>query len=157
MKVRAALVLGFLLVASPAGASGGDPQDLANDISQNVMSPFCPGVTLHDCASPEASRTRDRIVKWARAGWSRQRIVAKLEDEFGPSIHATPSGEGAGVLAWILPAAVALSAGAVAFMLVRRWSDTGAKSPSLDVGGAMSGDDRLRLDRELKRLRQEEA
>jgi cytochrome c-type biogenesis protein CcmH len=147
----AAIALAVLLGAPAAQA---EPDDLANDISNHIMSPFCDGVTLHDCPSDAAVDLRDRIESWARAGWSRDRIMAKLISEYGPAIRSTPPSQGAGLVAWLLPA-LALAAGAgVAWMLLRRWTarpatgaDGGAPRPSLE--------DRRRIEAELDALRNE--
>ena len=55
MKRLALMTLVVLALAGPVSAQS--PEDLANDISQKVMSPFCPGVTLHDCPSQSARST----------------------------------------------------------------------------------------------------
>lgn len=147
--VAALMLLALSLLARPAAAA---PADVANDIAQNIMSPFCPGLTLHDCPSGTAIELRDQIQKWAAAGWSRERILDELEDQYGSAIRATPPTEGAGLLAWVLPG-LALAGGATAaWWLARRW-----RSRSVGLVGAapspLSAEDRARLDAELARLR----
>lgn len=111
--------LTLLLLTGPAV---GAPEDVANDIASEVMSPYCPGVTLHDCPSEAAGRLRARIIRWADAGMSRADILGRLEDEFGSSIRAVPPAGGTGLLAWLLPGtAVALGLGA-AWALIARWN-----------------------------------
>ena len=53
-----ASILMVLTLAAPAMAA---PQDIANDISENIMSPYCPGVTLHDCPSDSAVGKRSSV------------------------------------------------------------------------------------------------
>jgi cytochrome c-type biogenesis protein CcmH len=134
-----------LALATPAWAS---PEDIANDVSRDVMSPYCEGVTLHDCSSREALVLRQRIATWAEDGMSRGAIIDRLVDEFGPQIRAYPSPGGAGLLAWILPA-LALAAGLVlATVLARRFS---ARTP--DDGAAakpITAEQRARLDAEIE-------
>jgi cytochrome c-type biogenesis protein CcmH len=145
----------FVLVVLATPATAQSPEDLANDISQKVMSPFCPGVTLHDCPSQSALEMRDRIEGYARAGMSEAAIMERLETEYGDAIRAEPSSEGAGIVAWILPTLAALAGGALALMLVRRWT---RRSPQLDEKPARvetSAAERQRLDSELGRLRGE--
>jgi len=111
-----------LLVMAPANGATGTQEDVANDIAGRVISPFCPGVTLHDCPSGAAADLRSKIAAWAEAGWGRTRIMARLEADYGPAIRAVPPASGAGLIAWVLPA-VTLAAGAgIALALVRRWS-----------------------------------
>jgi len=154
MKRLTLMSLVIVALASPAAAQS--PEDLANDISQKVMSPFCPGVTLHDCPSQSALDMRDRIEGFARSGMSEAEIMERLESEYGEAIRAEPSSEGAGIVAWILPALAALGGGALAFALVRRWT---ARRPGPTDGEpprvASSESERQRLDAELGRLRGE--
>jgi len=51
VRLIAAVATCLILLAAPAAAA---PEDVANDISNEIMSPFCDGVTLHDCPSQEA-------------------------------------------------------------------------------------------------------
>lgn len=139
------------LLALP-GVAHAAPEDVANAVAQEVMSPYCPGVTLHDCPSARAQDMREEITGWARDGMAKDEIMARLEDEFGPSIRAIPRG-GGGTFAWLLPA-LALAAGAGgAFFLARRWSGRGpdsgppTKPPSPEAAA--------RLNAELDRLRAE--
>jgi len=157
MKRVTLMTLVLVVLATPAAAQS--PEDLANDISHKVMSPFCPGVTLHDCPSQSALDMRDRIEGYAREGMSEAAIMERLENEYGAAIRAEPSSEGAGIVAWILPALAALAGGALALMLVRRW--TARRPPQLVDGKGepalvdTSPAERQRLDAELGRLRGE--
>jgi cytochrome c-type biogenesis protein CcmH len=152
MRARAALLI-LLLVAAPGRAwAAPDPQDVANEVAAQVMSPYCPGVTLQDCTSGRANELRDRIVGWAEDGMSERLILARLEDEFGPSIRAAPSSEGAGIVAWILPALALMLGAAGALVALRRWR---ARVPAARPAVALSGEDRRRIDDELRRFRSE--
>jgi cytochrome c-type biogenesis protein CcmH len=154
MKRVTLLTLVCVVLAAPAVAQS--PEDLANDISRKVMSPFCPGVTLHDCPSQSALDMRDRIEGYARSGMSEAAIMERLEAEYGEAIRAEPSSEGAGIVAWILPGIAALAGGALAVTLVRRWTARRprpiAEEPPLVASSAA---ERQRLDAELGRLRGE--
>ena len=157
MKRLALMTLVVFALASPVSAQS--PEDLANDISQKVMSPFCPGVTLHDCPSQSALDMRDRIEGYARSGMSEAAIMDRLETEYGTAIRAEPSSEGAGLVAWILPGLAALAGGALAIMVVRRWT---ARGPRPLADGTddprpveSSSTERQRLDAELGQLRGE--
>ncbi|MGH2698441.1 MAG: cytochrome c-type biogenesis protein [Actinomycetota bacterium] len=144
-----------VLVATPAAAQS--PEDLANDISKKVMSPYCPGVTLHDCPSQSALDLRDDIEGYARSGMDEAAIMQRLERDFGPSIRAEPSSEGAGVLAWILPSLVVLAGGVLAWWLVRRWSARRSPSGEAEAPPAIgvSHSEQRRLDAELAQLRKQ--
>ncbi|MDQ4145851.1 MAG: cytochrome c-type biogenesis protein CcmH [Actinomycetota bacterium] len=144
----AGLIL-FLLAPTMAQAS---PEDTANAISREIMSPYCPGVTLHDCPSAEATRMRERIAGWAESGWSKDRILAHLEAQWGDIIRGTPRTDGAGLIAWLLPV-LAILVGAVAVVLAARaWSERRGQAASAPP---LSDSDRSRLEKELAQLRSE--
>ena len=149
------MALVLLSFAAPAAAQS--PEDLANEISHKVMSPFCPGVTLHDCPSQSALDMRDRIEAYARDGMNEAAIMDRLEAEYGPAIRAEPSSEGAGLLAWILPGIAVLAGGVLAWSLVRRWTSNRSPRPAESPGPAvaLSAAEKQRLDAELGRLRRE--
>jgi cytochrome c-type biogenesis protein CcmH/NrfF len=149
--MKAALAL--MLVALAPAAAYAAPEDVANAVAHEVMSPYCPGVTLHDCPSSEAQEMRETIVAWAEEGMTKDAIIDRLEDEFGPSVRAVPRAEGAGLLAWLLPG-LAVAGGAVAAaLLARRWARRGpppaAAAPAADPGAT------ARLKAELDRVRSE--
>jgi cytochrome c-type biogenesis protein CcmH len=152
---RRGLVAGSLLIVLLAAPAGAAPEDVANDISAHIMSPYCPGVTLHDCPSDSAVALRDRITAMAAGGMSRDEIMAELVDEFGPTIRAVPPASGSGLLAWVLPG-IALVAGAgCAWYVIRRW--TGGPATRRGEGSppvpAPTAAERRVLDQELGKLR----
>lgn len=143
------LALTAAAILSLSGQALAAPADLANSVASDVMSPFCPGSTLHDCSSTEAQALRDRILARAEDGWTRARLMSWLEDEYGPSIRSTPPTEGAGWLAWLIPIAVSVAGGVMAWIFLRR-SATAAGSSD---GTEPSGTERSDLERELQALR----
>lgn len=146
--VAAILILG----AGPAAAS---PDDVANRVASNVMSPYCPGLTLHDCPSDASLELRERIGRWAEAGWTYERIVAELEAEYGEeALRATPPARGLGLVAWALPALALLAGGAIAVSLARRWwGDRAAREGAGAPTPVATAEERARLDAELDRMR----
>ena len=134
------------LLAAPALAA---PEDVANDVASTIMSPFCKGVTLHDCPSAAAADLRERIEAWADQGWSKDRIIDELESEYGSRIRATPETSGWGLIAWLLPLAI-LGLGLVtAWVLARRWI-TRPRPES----AAITSHDHHRIEGELAALRE---
>ncbi|MDP9226290.1 MAG: cytochrome c-type biogenesis protein CcmH [Actinomycetota bacterium] len=147
----AGIALAMVVIAWPVAAAAGS-QDVANSISEQVMSPFCPGVTLHDCPSDNALQLRHQIAVWAGRGWTRQRIMGKLLAEYGPDIRAVPADHGASLLVWLLPGAGVLAGAATAGVLARRWS---RHSPTRGPTPQLSPNDRRRLEEELAVVRGE--
>lgn len=131
MKAGTVVLTLYLLLGVPGPAPAATPDEVARSVSERVMSPYCPGVTLHDCASGEALDLRERITSWAAQGMSEAAIMDRLEAEFGPSIRAEPA---SGVPAWILPAALlplgAVLVAAIARRLAAREPAASAPSPS---------------------------
>lgn len=152
MKAVLSLLVAAFVVGAPTVASAA-PEDVANAVAQEVMSPYCPGVTLHDCPSSSAQEMRSEIAAWAEDGMTKDAILARLEDEFGPSIRALPSAGGSGLLAWLLPGLALVAGAALAIVLARRW----AKRPPAPVapGVAVPAEAGARLSAELDQLRRE--
>ena len=114
------------------------------------MSPFCPGLTLADCPSPNAFTMRGDIERRLKNGESRQAIVDELVKTYGAQILADPSDTPIGSIVWGVPFALsALAAAGLAFFLRRATRnrtkeavDTPAESPQM----------RSRVDEELAAL-----
>ena len=141
---RVLVLIGVLcLCVAPGSALAASPDDVARRVSEEIMSPFCDGVTLHDCPSAEADELRLEIATWARAGMTEQQILARLEDRYGSIISGSPSSP----VAWIVPFLAAAAGVVLVALLARRWGrterGTPAPEPPLDPG------DRARLDAEL--------
>ena len=146
MRRLALVTIAFLALAAPAQAG---TEDVANDVSNHVMSPFCPGVTLHDCPSQAALDLRKKIGGWAEQGWTREQIIAELEAQYGPGIRGAPATEGTGIVAWALPIAVLVAGVTIVVVLARRWSARSRRSG----GGDVSPEDKRRLEIELDAFR----
>ncbi|HYI43997.1 MAG TPA: cytochrome c-type biogenesis protein [Actinomycetota bacterium] len=145
--ILGATALALVLLPATAFAAA---EDQANDLSNEIMSPFCPGVTLHECPSPEAIALRNEIVDWFSQGKTRAEIMSRLEDEYGPQILAAPPAEGAGLGAWLLPAAALVAGIALSVFLLRRWTRAAASD---DVEDVLAPAERRRVDSELAALR----
>ena len=138
--MKRATVALLIVLASAAAARAENPEDVAARVSQEIMSPFCDGVTLHDCPSGAADELRGRIVRMARSGMSEQEIIAVLEDEYGDRIAAAPQTP----ISWIVPGIAALAGLTLAVILARRWTQRPARE-SREV----SDEDRARVGAEL--------
>jgi cytochrome c-type biogenesis protein CcmH len=144
------LLTAALFVAALSGPAFAAPEDVANAVSNEIMSPYCDGVTLHDCPSDSAIALRDRIKDWAEQGWSKQRIITKLSspEEFGSDILASPPNSGIGLFAWLLPLLAVLIGGALLWRLLSRW--TGGPPPPVE---AISDEDHQRVESEMSKFR----
>ena len=147
--MKASIVAGLLVLAAATPALAA-PEDLANEVASQVMSPYCDGVTLHDCPSRAALELRTQIEDWARDGWTKAQIMDELERQFGQRIHATPQ-ETEGVAAWALPGAALLAGLAVAGFFAARWT----RRRSSEQPASVDPGDHARIERELAALREE--
>ncbi len=142
--VLGACALLFVL-AAPASAA---PADVANSVASKVMSPYCPGVTLHDCPSDNATALIARIEGLARDGYTESQIIDYLVAEW-PGIRAVPEASGIGLGAWAVPLVGVVAGGALAWLLLRRWVRSPAPVGGYDPDVHVTPADRRRLEREL--------
>lgn len=125
--VRAGLLALALATAPPGAAEPAPPW--AYDIARELMSPFCPGLTLADCPSPAAEQVRMWIVDRAAEGQSREEVEAALFARYGDQVRARPRPEGFGSVAYLAPLAIFLVGGALLFWFLRRWGGGGRSPP----------------------------
>jgi len=149
-----ALVL-LLLVAGLAPAlhaqpvSGETREDAR--LFREVMSPFCPGLTLADCPSPAAFELRKDLAGRLARGESRDTLVNALVKQYGPQILADPSDTPIGRVVWGVPIVASLLGAAGLAFVLRRWKRA---RPQDTANGLVSlaPDVTLRLDEELAAL-----
>jgi len=63
-----------------------DPDQILQSLSNDLMSPYCPGRTIAACPSPQARQLEDHILAQAQGGKSREQIEASLVQRFGDDI-----------------------------------------------------------------------
>ena len=131
--MRAAVAaIGIALCFLPTSAGAKDsPDEVASRVSEEIMSPFCDGVTLHDCPSKQADELRLEIASWARAGLTEEQILMRLEERYGSVISGTPGNP----LAWIVPFTAATAGVVLVTVLARRWGrerEVGSGDPELE-------------------------
>lgn len=131
-----ASVLLLLLAVSVAGACmmGATSEAQAEeswgyDLGHELMSPYCPGRTLATCPSPQAAELVQWIVTQEAAGVSQEQVLEMLVDRFGEDILGAPPAEGFTLWAYILPVAVFVIGGGLAFVVLRRVVKGGPRQP----------------------------
>ncbi|MBM3780416.1 MAG: hypothetical protein FJW29_01905 [Acidobacteria bacterium] len=149
-----ALVL-LLLVAGQSPAlhaqpvSGETREDAR--LFREVMSPFCPGLTLADCPSPAAFELRQTLAGRLARGESRDSLANELVAQYGPQILADPSDTPIGRVVWGVPIAGSLLGAAGLALMLRRWKR--ARPHEAMAGSSpVSGDLTVRIDEELAAL-----
>ncbi len=65
---------------------GHDPELILQELSNELMSPYCPGRTIASCPSVNARKLEDDILAQAKEGKTRDEIEQQLVDRFGSEI-----------------------------------------------------------------------
>ncbi|CAG0989203.1 Cytochrome c-type biogenesis protein CcmH [Myxococcaceae bacterium] len=111
------LLLSSVVVATQARA---EEADWGYRMANELMSPYCPGRALPDCPSPQATELRQWIVAQAKAGRSREEVMAQLLDRFGDEMLQRPRASGFGLAAYLLPIVAVVAGGAFLAVFLRR-------------------------------------
>jgi cytochrome c-type biogenesis protein CcmH/NrfF len=116
--VRGILLALALLCA--ASASGAAPDSWAVELERELMSPYCPGRSLVECPSPQATELRMWIHAQEQAGVPREEVEARLYQEFGDTLRHAPRAEGWGLWAYLVPGIAMLAGGALVVWFLGR-------------------------------------
>jgi cytochrome c-type biogenesis protein CcmH/NrfF len=84
---------------------------------RDILSPYCPGLTLESCPSPQADSLRKAIRSRYEGGEDIQGITVSLREHYGPDVLGKPPVSGLGAAAWLGPVLLVV-VGAVA---IQRW------------------------------------
>lgn len=63
-----------------------EAEQILQELSNDLMSPYCPGRTIASCPSKNARQLEDHILAEAHAGKSREQIEEQLVERFGSDI-----------------------------------------------------------------------
>jgi len=160
MRVRA-----LVLLAAAAGIGAAVPvraQDrtpateaVAAQAIGEIRSPYCPGLMLEVCPSPQADLLRDSIRTMAAEGQTEREIVERVIAAHGEQYRALPKRSGAGAWAWVMPPLVLLAGLAlVAWRIARlRRMRAGIVEPE---AAPLSPEEQARLDAALRGFDREE-
>jgi cytochrome c-type biogenesis protein CcmH/NrfF len=129
MQRRLLTVFVGLLLVLPALPSGAQEKFRLDEPVQphpegirainQLRSPYCPGMMLEVCPSPQAKLLRDTLELLAWSGEPSDTIVAWMLERYGEEYRAVPLTRGSGLWAWLLPP-LALLAGIVVLIGVLR-------------------------------------
>jgi cytochrome c-type biogenesis protein CcmH len=121
----AALIVG-VLAASALPIAADDDSGWSYQLAHDVMSPYCPGLTLAECPSPDAGALREWIIEQEKAGVSKDAVEQLLFERFGDGLLQAPRAEGVGLVAYAIPGVGLLLGGVIVARVVRRRSAVGA-------------------------------
>ena len=112
------LIALLTLFASVAHADEKTIAQKSSAIFDEVMSPYCPAVTLSACTSPNARALRDQIRDWVEEGHGEEKIKEMLIESFGVTILGAPEAKGFGVIGWLAPGIGVLIGGGMIFIVL---------------------------------------
>ena len=156
---RLLAMLGLFLGAALPGAAAaeeaaaplaGAREGFGYELARDLMSPFCPGVSLADCPSPDAHRLRAWILVQEAAGRSRADVEAELLERYGEQILSAPRLRGFGVTAYAIPIGVFVAGGGLVWLFLRRQTRSAGALPRARAASLSPELERL-VDEELGR------
>ena len=140
-------VSGVVLPPPAAAQQTGVVDAEARHIYMELMSPFCPGLSLAACQSSKAADLREEIRERLAAGETKTVIIDSIVERYGEAVLATPPNKGVGRLAWLAPIGMGLFGLFLVVILLRYFARARAKrsgsAPEIDP--AM----RERIEREI--------
>ncbi len=142
MRIVATLCALALLVV-PTTAVALNP----GDVTRELRCVEC-GTPLDVSNAPVAEQMKAQVRERIAQGWSKERILAEFEADFGREVLATPPKKGFDLIAWLLPLAVVLAGLTAIPFITRGW----ARRRGVAVGEPteLDAEDRTRLERELE-------
>ena len=138
-----------LLAGSPARAASPATWSVA-DLENEVMCTVC-HLPLNESQSAFADGVRLQIQQKHDLGWSKQRTLDWLVQQYGEEVLAAPPKHGFGLLAWVVPGVVLLGGTGIAAVLALSWSR--GRRPPPPPGASVSDDAAMdaRIDADLER------
>lgn len=130
------------------------PHPEGDEAIDRLRSPFCPGMMLEVCPSPQAKILRDSIQELAWAGVASDSLVEWMLANHGEEYRAVPRVAGSGLWAWVMPP-LALLGGLIIVALVLQHLRT-RQEPAGSAPTELSGEDQSVLDEALKELKDSE-
>lgn len=119
-----------------------------------LRSPYCPGMMLETCPSPQAKLLRDSIQGMAWEGASSDSLVNWMLSTHGEEFRAVPLARGSGLWAWLMPP-LALLGGLIVVALALQHFRT-RKEPGPEQPDQISSEDESVLNAALEELRESE-
>ena len=114
------MVLVLALAAVPA-ALASEQHPTQAELEGELVCPTCKS-TLDQSNAPIALRMKQFVRTRIAAGDTKSEIKDQLVAQFGKGVLAAPERSGFDLLAWVLPIAGLLAAGAVLTVLAWRWT-----------------------------------
>jgi cytochrome c-type biogenesis protein CcmH len=144
---------GALALVAARGPDGPPTlQDRVRAVGQTLRCPSCEDLSVADSPAPLAAEMRAKIAGELRAGMTPAQIRAGFVQSYGEWILIAPPKHGITLVAWVIPALVALAGLVAAAWVVGRWT----RADRVAEPAPTQGDRRL-LDQALSDLPVDEA
>jgi len=131
-------------------------EDTAERAIGKIRSPYCPGLMLEVCPSPEAEALRDSIRNLAGEGMAEAEIVEWMIGRHGEEWRAIPKRSGRGMFAWLLPPLFLVVGAGLLIVRLRRDRQGVLERPVRPAGDEITDSERARLDAALSEWEIEE-
>ncbi len=105
-----------------------ESKQIAEEVYQEFLSPFCPGRALSDCPSSKAEDLKKKILVDLDQGQTKETVIRNLETEFGSELNAKPKFSGFAGLAWFIPITFMLVLALIGYRWVRNARTKGDES-----------------------------
>ena len=119
-----------------------------------LRSPYCPGMMLETCPSPQAKLLRDSIQEMAWEGASSDSLVNWMLSTHGEEYRAVPLARGSGLWAWLMPPLALLGGLIVVALALQHFRTRRETDPELSED--ISSEDESVLEAALEELRESE-
>lgn len=127
------------------------PHPEAQEAIGRLKSPFCPGLMLEVCPSPQSAAVRDTLQLMAEEGADADSLVAWFLASYGEEWRGVPETRGRGLLAWVVPPAMLL-AGAVLVVVALRRLRGDEDEAATGQPGSLTPEDERRISEALQEL-----
>lgn len=132
-----------------------EPHPEAQEAIGRLKSPYCPGLMLEVCPSPQAGELRDRLQMMAEQGADADSLVEWMLARYGQEYRAVPRTEGSGLLAWIVPPLALLLGGGLVVLVLARIRGDDEERIDAEAVRSLSTEDQERLADALSRMERE--
>lgn len=131
------------------------PHPEAQEAIGRLKSPFCPGLMLEVCPSPQAGALRDTLQLMAEQGADADSLVAWMLARHGEEYRAVPQTEGGGLLAWVVPPLALVLGGGLVVLVLGRIRRQGDGRIDADAVRSLTVEDEERLAAALSQMERE--
>ncbi len=100
------LISAFILLSGAAAFADTNQSEIdrrLHEFSDSIMSPYCPGMTLSGCPSPDARALRDEVRGRLEHGETEAVIRQDLVARFGPELSGLPDSKSSSEAAFGVP------------------------------------------------------